>query len=214
MNWKRMGATVVGLGLLGLGLYGAFHAGLAWAPAGTPQVARDEFHDLKKRLGGVSKDGRAGTKCGWDESAVCHVPFGRLIALPEKFHGKQILVTGLMAYGPNGVTLYPSEDSARFDLGDGIWLEDIRGGPHGPPPFVPEALWPRLRKGVWVSLVGTFDISDFPQVQTIGILRNVHYVEDLRDAWRAPASPLLPSLQRISPESAKPPQFESQPDVP
>jgi len=138
MRWGQLGRIGGGLVLLGFGLYGAFLTGRAQTPPSPAPVLHDEFADLRKQIGDISKDGRAGTKCGQDKSAVCHVPFSRLIASPEKFHGEQIYVTGLLASGPNGATLYPSEASARFDLGDGIWLQDMQVRGRGWPPFIPQ----------------------------------------------------------------------------
>lgn len=209
MRWGQLGRVGGGLVLLGFGLYGAFLTGRARILPSVTPPSRDEFTELRNQIGDFSKDGRAGTKCGRDEIALCHVPFARLIASPEKFHGKRIIVTGLLASGPNGATLYPSEASARFDLGDGIWLQDTQVRPHGWPPFIPEEFWPRMEKGVWVSLVGTFDATDVTQIQTIGMLRNVEHVEDLPDFLRKDESviPPPPILKNIPARPATAPRF-------
>lgn len=209
MRWGQLGRVAAALALLGFGLYGAFLAGRVQSPPSAVPASRDEFAELRNQIGDFSKDGRAGTRCGPDETELCHVPFVRLIASPEKFHGRRIIVTGLLASGPNGATLYPSEASARFDLGDGIRLQDMQVRTHGWPPFIPEEFWPRMEKGVWVSLVGTFDATDFTQIQTMGMLRDVEYVEDLPDFQHkeGPVIPPPPILKNIPPQPAIAPRF-------
>lgn len=92
-------------------------------------------------------------------------------------------------------------------------IPSVRG--RGWPLFIPQEFWPRMEKGVWVSQVGTFDITDFTQTQTIGMLRNVHYVEELPDfQFREDRTPSPPRLQAVPPQAAKPPQFETRPDTP
>jgi hypothetical protein len=199
--------------LLGCGLYGAFLVGRAQRAPEIASAIPDQFADLRKQLGDFSSDGRVGTRCGATKDAVCQIPIGRLIATPEAFHGKTILTTGLLAYGPLGVMLYPSEASVRFELGDGIWLVEVPNLPQQPAPVVPEALWSRLEKGVWVSLVGTFDLGYVGQRPNIGALRNVHYVEELRDYLYRDPSP-TPKLKSISPVPESSPQSETLPAKP
>jgi hypothetical protein len=203
------------LALLGFGLYGAFLTGRAQRlPAAAPLLDGRTL-DLRNQTG-MSADGRFGTKCGRGPNDLCRVPFVRLIASPGDYQGQRIIVAGFLAIGTAGVALYPTRDSAKFDAGDAIWLEDDRGIIDSWPRFIPEAMWPQLEEGLWVTAIGTFDAVHLKKFRTAAVLRDVERVEDIPEyRFRAlPIVPPSPKLKSISPVPESPPQFETLPAKP
>lgn len=99
-------------------------------------------------------DGRFGTSC-YPSSAspsgeLCSVSFYRLIATPERYHKKNVAVTGYLIELFGKPVLFPSEASYRAGaLGEGIELADGS---------LPADIQSKLAKGVFpVIVVGIFD---------------------------------------------------------
>jgi hypothetical protein len=94
-----------------------------------------------------SWDGRNGTSCSTYvtvNAAVCAVPFGRLIAEPERFEGRFVLLTGYVEDRAGKTTLFPSRESGEEDIAiEGVVLTDA-----------PKDM---RRTGRWVTVTGRFD---------------------------------------------------------
>jgi hypothetical protein len=100
----------------------------------------------------VSDDGRFGTPCargnGATEEPVCFVPFARLVALPERYDGKFVSAVGFLVRHQGLPVLFPSSESYHAQtIYDSVYV----GGD------MPPGLRSKLKKGVWVSIVGKFD---------------------------------------------------------
>jgi hypothetical protein len=58
----------------------------------------------------TTPDGRFNTPCDWRGGReLCIVSFYRLIANPERYHGKLIAVTGYLRMAAGNVVLFPNE---------------------------------------------------------------------------------------------------------
>jgi hypothetical protein len=103
----------------------------------------------------ASSDGRFGSKCGMPQGGTdkvfCLVPFTRLIAQPERYHGKRILLFGYLANDHDQPCLYASPDrSVGIAPGECVYI---------PWSAVPLDMVPAAKKGVEVRAAGIFDAT-------------------------------------------------------
>jgi hypothetical protein len=100
----------------------------------------------------TSPDGRFNTLCdapGTPAAAqICEVPFARLIATPERFDGRVVMVTGYLILSANALVLFPDKESFDASL-------DVEGIDLG------AFAWKnrnKARRGLWpVTVSGRFD---------------------------------------------------------
>lgn len=119
-------------------------------------------------------DGRFGTQCsklpGGDPTPVCTISFYRLIALPERYDGKRIQITGFLVAGFDGIFLYPNKPSYDADVeGESVkFCSSFE---------LPKDISDRLDVGVFpVSVIGTFDAhygGDASTNPRLGCLREI-----------------------------------------
>jgi hypothetical protein len=114
-----------------------------------------------------SPDGRFGTRCRPRQAGdVCEVSFFRLLAVPERYDGKVVAVTGFLINVFSQPTLFPSRESYNSNVPvEGIFVD-------GP---IPTDIREHLQNGIApVFIVATFDAkfqgNDFPR---LGALRKV-----------------------------------------
>ena len=98
-------------------------------------------------------DGRFGSNCGMPQGgtdkAYCLVPFARLIALPERYHKKRIVVFGFLIKDHDIPCLYASRDRwLALAPDECVYL---------PPSAISGELAAALARGVQVSVAGEFD---------------------------------------------------------
>ena len=98
-------------------------------------------------------DGRFGTACyGAPTEEVCQASFYRLIARPDAYDGRVILVIGYLIYVFGEPTLFANRES--YD--SGVDVEGIRIFGDLPPKIDHQA-----QTGVWpVAVIGTFDAKE------------------------------------------------------
>lgn len=113
-----------------------------------------------------SWDGRNNTSCATyvsPNAAVCVVPFARLIAEPERFEGRFVLLRGYVADQAGSPILFPSRESGEEDIAiEGIVLTDV-----------PKDM---TRSGRWVTVTGRFDAGSGDRPH-LGMLHDVQAVE-------------------------------------
>ena len=122
-----------------------------------------------------SADGRYGSKCPMGRSVdgpreLCRISFYRLLAEPEKYDGRHILVVGYLVYLFETPVLFPNFSS--FDSGmDGEGIELVGAK------FTP-AIEAAMKKGVWpVYVVGVFDArSTLSNFYRLGLMRRIRDV--------------------------------------
>jgi hypothetical protein len=125
----------------------------------------------------MSPDGRFGTKCFRaaieSEGEQCRVSFYRLLASPEDYHGRSVIVTGYLAQVFDRLVLYPNHDSFAGGIEiEGVEIEDGS--------VVPEAIRAQAKDGrANVAVVGVFD-GRYAGIGTprLGMLRTVRRVFD------------------------------------
>jgi hypothetical protein len=113
-------------------------------------------------------DGRFGTACRRGETGpVCFVSFVKLIARPENYDGKYIVVRGLLMSELGNNKLYASSQSYLEHLPD----ESIQL--YG---TVPEHVREEARKGVWVDVYGVFDAMHSDENIALGALHDIRRI--------------------------------------
>ena len=115
-----------------------------------------------------SDDGRFGSVCagasGVTDEPVCIVPFGRLIAVPERYDGKLISLIGFLVSSRGVPTLFPSSENYRAQtVYDNVYI----GGD------IPRDIVQKLPQGIWVSVVGKFDAKFSGQTMNLGAIWHV-----------------------------------------
>lgn len=154
-------------------------------------TGRDPAHsaDYSEYFPNGTPDGRFGTACHFD---VCEVPLSRLIALPERFHGKVVKVRGFLVV-PDSPTLYLSRDIAerRFPY-EGVAVDGR----------IDPAIRAKLERGAWVTVTGEFDGVSSGWVLDLGVIRKseVQEIPLYRDLT---AKPSPPKVRLISPDKPK-----------
>jgi hypothetical protein len=145
-----------------------------------------------------SPDARAPASCApgyLDGRPVCGVPFARLIANPERYQGATIAVTGfLVTTGAGSQSLFPDEDSYR----NSGQYERIEIGAIG------DGLRPKLQAGVWVRIIGAFDMASVEEPWSLGAIARPSYIAEARPAPSV-ASAAAPAPPRIALGTPPPP---------
>jgi len=130
--------------------------------------------DLVKTLPERTVDGRFDTRCfSWGKDAsrdFCETSFYRLLAAPEKYHGRLIGVIGFLVRVFDRPVLFVNRDS--YEAGaeyEGVALVDVE---------IPGDIKGRLDDGVWpVLVVGEFDAKYTGiQIPRLGALRKIQSV--------------------------------------
>lgn len=98
-------------------------------------------------------DGRFDTRCASSRTdasrELCYVSFYRLVASPERYHGKWVAVSGYLTQVSGRAVLFPNESSRKANaLSEGIVLLDAK---------IPRQIESRLDGLVAVSVSGIFD---------------------------------------------------------
>lgn len=125
----------------------------------------------------ASPDGRFDTTCyraaREELGEQCEVSFYRLVAVPEKYHGRRVVVTGYLVQVFDRLVLYPSVERHRAGVEiEGIEIEDAS--------VVPADLREAAKQGrVNIAVNGVFD-ARYVGLQTsrLGMLREVIRVFD------------------------------------
>jgi hypothetical protein len=122
-----------------------------------------------------SSDGRFGSKCGMPQGgtdkAFCLVPFTRLIAQPERYHGKRILLFGYLWNDHDQPCLYASPDrSVEIAPGECVYI---------PWSAIPPDMVPAVKKGVKVRAAGKFDATFEGPVYYLGRFEEIDVLECL-----------------------------------
>lgn len=141
--------------------------GLQFIPA---KAAADEF-----AVPAYTIDGRFGSNClrknAFTDEPVCMVPFPRLIAEPERFDGKYILLFGFLATRHGMTALFSGTESSKHILP----FEYVDLGK------IPPEIEPLLEKGVWVVATGKFDAKFSGPRMSLGAIwqpLDIHLFED------------------------------------
>ena len=114
-------------------------------------------------------DGRFGTQCAQSAFGnTCMLSFYRLLATPEKYHGKLVLVSGFfIKVGGIEPMLFPNRDSYNSgETLEGIYIIDGS---------IPPDIAAHLKEGISpVWIIGVFDARFIGyDLRTLGALRNV-----------------------------------------
>lgn len=122
------------------------------------------------------------------------VPFPRLIAEPERFDGKYILIVGFYADFHGIPTLFPGTESFKH----GLPLESIYVGK------IPPELRASLKEGVWVVVVGKFD-AKFSYPLSLGAIWQPLDISPLERGNKLERLPLPPFIEPKPPAAVLPP---------
>ena len=126
------------------------------------------FSNVSNAAPEETHDGRFGTQCAQMAFGnTCMLSFYRLLATPEKYHGKLVFISGfLIKVAGLEPMLFPNRDS--YNSGqtiEGIYID-------GP---IPPDIAAHLKEGIspiWV--IGVFDARFIGyDLQTLGALRNI-----------------------------------------
>lgn len=148
-------------------------------------------------------DGRFNSNClrknGYTDEPVCFVPFPRLIAQPERFDGRYILLVGFLGTNHGVTELFSNSDSFKHLLP----LESINVGK------IPPELDASLKKGIWVVVVGKFDATFAGPAASLGSIWEPLDISPYD--WgneRKPSPPSLLPFQKPKPPVALPPTLK------
>jgi hypothetical protein len=146
-------------------------------------------------------DGRFNSNClrqsAFTEEPVCIVPFSRLIAEPERFDGKYILILGFYVDHFGTPALFSSTESFKHSLP----LESIYVGK------TPSELAASLKKGIWVRVVGKFDAKFSGPMMNLGAIWEPLDISPLEDGNKL-KSPPLPPFKVPNPPAATMPSLK------
>lgn len=128
-----------------------------------------------QELAPETSDGRYGTKClekREHPGDLCEISFYALLAAPERYHGKHLMLAGYLIEISDRLVLFASKQSYESGVeGEGVALLDADA--ELPPYFKSE-----VKQGVWpVMVIGTFDAKfshDFHP--RLGAMRNIFRV--------------------------------------
>lgn len=121
----------------------------------------------------LTPDGRFDTRCLSSDRAgeeLCRVSFYKLIAVPEKYHGRLIAVVGYLRTSFGRPVLFVNRDSFESNADyEGVAITDGD---------IPKEIKEKMDVGVWpVLVVGVFDARYAGiQNQRLGALRKVRNV--------------------------------------
>ncbi len=124
-----------------------------------------------------SPDGRFGMQCyeyAGEGIELCVVPFYRLLATPERYHGRMVALTGFIKKEFGVPTMFPSKESYLSGVNvEGIEIVDAK---------IPKEIQDELKNGVWpVYVIGVFDAKyQGGNISRLGALRNVRKIMKTR----------------------------------
>lgn len=130
--------------------------------------------ETSKSLPSATNDGRFGTRCYWTFKSpgdLCETSFYAILASPEKFDERPILLVGYLALVDGQPVLFANKLSYESGSeGEGIALLDAKLTPN---------LQKRASHGAWpVTVVGVFD-AKFPGYvrPRLGAMREIRTVD-------------------------------------
>jgi len=149
----------------------------------------------------ATDDGRFNSNCprqnAFTTEPVCMVPFPRLIAEPERFDEKYILVVGFLANWHGVPELFSGLESFKASLP----LENIYVGD------IPPEISASLDQGTWVVVVGKFDAKYAGQTLSIGAIWHPLNISPTRKDMH-PTPPRLPPFVKPHSPTAVSPNFK------
>lgn len=186
----RMGSFRIPVHTLGFAALILLISGLQFIPA---KAIADEFAKSASTI-----DGRFNSNCPRRSANtdVCMVPFPRLIAEPERFDGKYIMLVGFLATSRGVTALFPNSESAKHFLP----LESVNVGP------IPSDLHAYLKQGIWVVVVGKFDAKFDGPMMSVGAIWKALDVSPYEDQKTLP--PSLPPFLTPKPPASIPPSLK------